>query len=652
MEDLDQEIPVKIIKGEDTYDLHVMWSIHNKCNYSCSYCPSEVHGGNFNWLKLDILKGFIDKIEKHYVQGLGYKKILFSFTGGEPTLWPDFIECITYINKKGFRVGITTNAHVSVNYWKNVSTFFDYICLSFHPESADIDNFIAVFEQLHNDKRTVIPSVRVMMHPEQKFWDKSVYLISKLKKFPNWTYECVHILEDYGLKNIKTDYGSKDKEQFIQENSFQSQFKNDEVVYEPIVGFNYNVEYKNKKIEKLDENKLINEGKASFKGWNCFIGLEQLFIHYTGMVKRAGCNVSPDLGTIMEYEKIEFPSNPVKCNRANCFCPTDIRITKSAPEIPASIKYETPAIEPKMITGPTSFYKYRMVVEEAFDINTEKRLDKIEQFMLSTIKLKNILPSTYLSFHEIESYSGESLDLIKAYFKRNPSVVRSVVLKDYKANLKSIKKVLDLIKDCDYIDLQFKGELQSKLILMLILHAQNFVDTRIVFTIDYNDVVEDLEGLKALIQKGLSFKQELKVVNISASEEKKLGKILKHYQYNAKSEVLAFHSINYLKGDMQKLRLLQQVDDEIVLNSDDQPFRHSTNEKTFLKNFNGWKCFKGISNVFIHRNGEVLSSQCELAVRLGNLDDVNSIETNISSTTCSLKECNNKMDCTIKKELV
>ena len=142
--------PIRIFKKENTYDLHVMWTIHTKCNYACSYCPDHLHNGETSWLKLKDITDFIDRIHEHYVKRLGYKNILFSLTGGEPTLWKDFLPFIEYIHHKGFYSGLTTNGSVSLRFWERVSTYFNYICLSFHPESADPDKFLKTYQFLHD----------------------------------------------------------------------------------------------------------------------------------------------------------------------------------------------------------------------------------------------------------------------------------------------------------------------------------------------------------------------------------------------------------------------------------------------------------------------------------------------------------------------
>ena len=209
----------RITKASDCYDLHIMWSIHNKCNYHCSYCPEDLNSGDWQWLNLAKLKTFIDRIEEHYVQKLGFKNIIFSFTGGEPTLWRDFKPFIKYIEQKNFRCGLTTNGSVSTHFWKNTAEAFDYICLSFHPESADIDRFLATYKFLHDTPNIILPTVRVMMHPKKELWDKSLKLINQLKKFENWSYECVHILDDYGNNSHKIKYADPEQDTFINNNS-------------------------------------------------------------------------------------------------------------------------------------------------------------------------------------------------------------------------------------------------------------------------------------------------------------------------------------------------------------------------------------------------------------------------------------------------
>ena len=109
------------------------------------------------------------------------------------------------------------------------------------------------------------------------------------------------------------------------------QFHDNSVVHMPKVDFRHGVEYQDQSHERLDENKLINENNTNFKGWSCNIGLEQLSIGYSGHIHRGGCQWPRGraIGHLSRYQEIDFPIHPIICNLPGCYCPTDIRISKS-----------------------------------------------------------------------------------------------------------------------------------------------------------------------------------------------------------------------------------------------------------------------------------------------------------------------------------
>ena len=42
----------------------VDWTVGSTCNFSCSYCPEELHDGKTTWLDTKNLRKFLDKIYK------------------------------------------------------------------------------------------------------------------------------------------------------------------------------------------------------------------------------------------------------------------------------------------------------------------------------------------------------------------------------------------------------------------------------------------------------------------------------------------------------------------------------------------------------------------------------------------------------------
>ena len=642
-----ENLPVKIIKSLDTYDLHIMWAVHNKCNYKCSYCPPILNSGSYSWIKLEHLKGFIDNIESHYVKKLGYKNILFSFTGGEPTLWPKFREFLTYINSRGFRIGLTTNGSVAVKYWESIGHYFDYICLSFHPESAEIENFIKTFEYLHNAKETVIPAVRVMMHPEQKYWDKSIDLIQRLKKFPNWTYECVHILDDYGMQSNKISYDQKEKEKFIEENSFKSQFTKNEYVHVPKVGFNYEVKYQDGSKEKLDENKLINKNLHNFKNWKCFIGVEQLFIQHDGIVKRAGCNVGAVLGNISEYEGIEFPIDPVICTRSNCSCPTDIRISKFAPSEKVEINYKVEKAEVVKIKAGETEFQFKIYLEAdkiSFDLK-----EKVTKLVQNIIDHKKIDKEKLLIFAGRIDVDEVSFEFCKELYLQEIRPYLSFEI-NYKFN-----EELGLIKEflvmSDSLVVNINNDELIRDIPGLFSRAQNSEKYNLIINL-YLEDIQNITKVWKIMMLLPNHKIDLRIFGVEEKKNSYPVNLKEYIYYNEDYKFLHFHKKIIKSRNVLKVRVSKFLEDENVEMSSGE-IKKMSNYQEELKTFKGWNCYKGNNNLYVISNGDIFDSRCSQKRKIGNISNFNpSKNLHIEAEVCKSETCINFSDRSIEKRKV
>ena len=78
----------------------------------------------------------------------------------------------------------------------------------------------------------------------------------------------------------------------------------------------------------MSEQELINAGKTNFKGWKCSMGLESLFIQYTGEMYLANCFQGGTIGHINEPENIKWPTQQTVCIKDRCICTTDVLLTK------------------------------------------------------------------------------------------------------------------------------------------------------------------------------------------------------------------------------------------------------------------------------------------------------------------------------------
>jgi len=97
-------IPIKIISPKK---LKVIWQITTACTYKCSYCPTELNQGKSHQINLDELQTFLDKIKD--------RNPVFSFTGGEPTVHPQYLDILSELKKRNFSVISDSNLSRTVS---------------------------------------------------------------------------------------------------------------------------------------------------------------------------------------------------------------------------------------------------------------------------------------------------------------------------------------------------------------------------------------------------------------------------------------------------------------------------------------------------------------------------------------------------------
>lgn len=79
----------------------ILIELTNRCNLSCHHCLDGRHRGAGD-LKIEIIERILQNAREH-----GFDHL--SFTGGEPTLHPRFIEMLTMVSEAGYNFGFVTN---------------------------------------------------------------------------------------------------------------------------------------------------------------------------------------------------------------------------------------------------------------------------------------------------------------------------------------------------------------------------------------------------------------------------------------------------------------------------------------------------------------------------------------------------------------
>jgi MoaA/NifB/PqqE/SkfB family radical SAM enzyme len=112
--------------------ISMTWMIGSRCNYACSYCPTELHDNISAHPELDTLKQVWQSFYNNtHARGLPYK---ISFTGGEVTANRSFLPLIEYL-RDNFTIDqiiVTTNGSASTDYYLRLAELVDAISFSTH----------------------------------------------------------------------------------------------------------------------------------------------------------------------------------------------------------------------------------------------------------------------------------------------------------------------------------------------------------------------------------------------------------------------------------------------------------------------------------------------------------------------------------------
>ena len=315
----------------------VTWALTNVCNNACRYCPSFLHDGKdhppIDWPNLHEFLQFIMQrftSERQLVQ--------FSLSGGEPTTHPLFPEIVRTIHQLGGYISLTTNLSRSVHFIEQHFPYLASATCTFHPSYEIPQNRVEHFvEKVEQARLCTGASVRVMMDP--LYWHDCIEFISRLQSL-NIRVTPVMIEDQYGnstsvLCDLKY---TPEQISFFSSWVFEPPKKHIPPTkkiplpsYKPHIELTYEDGSTTSTLTSPHEwQTLIDNGQTRFLHYQCGIGVESLFINYTGQIRRANCSVGEWVGTLDRWKDIPWDSlnNFVQCTQKSCTCGGDIPITK------------------------------------------------------------------------------------------------------------------------------------------------------------------------------------------------------------------------------------------------------------------------------------------------------------------------------------
>lgn len=308
--------------------IHLCWMVSNLCDFKCSYCAPSNHNGTVRGPNLEATYKFLDQFLE---QTKKFNLVHVSFTGGEPTLWRPFKEVVQNLESRGVEIGLTTNGQRNINFWDGIAEKINWICLSFHTESADPDHFIKLISAL--ETKTSV-NVRVMMPPDATLWSRGYNLWKRLQQLDSsWGFfmEMVALEDEFGKPSMLRLYSTEQLAILKSERPRHSKVPQGVSPQNRKQVWTTREFYSDGTSQILNQPQLVLNNANKFRHWKCNAGTESIYIEGDGKIYKAGCKVDGVIGSI-DQENFRLPVKQVICPKESCFCGTDIAIKKEFAE--------------------------------------------------------------------------------------------------------------------------------------------------------------------------------------------------------------------------------------------------------------------------------------------------------------------------------
>lgn len=290
------------------------WVINNICTNQCSYCPTNLHTGtnhNYDWKDAQ-------QFAEHLIKT--HSRMSLAISGGEPTLSPWLKDLVKLFSEAGHPVGMTTNGARTVRYFEDIAQYMSYIVMSHHPSFEDLE----LIEKAEACARHTHTTVSIMM--DSRHFDKSLAMYERIKNnHPMLSVELIRI-HDWGVGTTAGRDYSPEQEQILDS---VTRVNATQEVHPKNPGISgATAYYDNGDQSRLNAQQLINTRQTNFKGWECDIGLNSLYVKYDGIIRLGNCIGSSIIGKIQDFNGIKWPTDTFICPQTFCNCTTDVYISK------------------------------------------------------------------------------------------------------------------------------------------------------------------------------------------------------------------------------------------------------------------------------------------------------------------------------------
>lgn len=264
----------KIRANNQHYDAWLHWDATKRCNLDCAYCFGKITDPNVKVSPIDIerLMVALDKTGKVF---------RISFTGGEPTMIPNFIEAVKVITEKHY-VSFNTNLIT-----KNLLSIIDKI---------NSERILHIHASLHYDELVKKNLLERFINNFKLLQESGFNIYAEVVAFPSIIMRFNEL--ESTMKKVEIDFEYA---------PFYGKFE-DKIYPEPYTG------------SELKLFGLTNDEISFFSQKNqlCNAGYNAAVVFSNGDVYPCH-QIKEKIGNI--YDQINFSKSIVRCPSKKCGCP-------------------------------------------------------------------------------------------------------------------------------------------------------------------------------------------------------------------------------------------------------------------------------------------------------------------------------------------
>lgn len=328
----------------------VSWLLGRFCNYRCSYCWPYARSDRKDHRPTDLCLRTIDEI-KRQARDNGFNSFHFSFSGGEPTFHPGYLDILQYLSNDIINTNYTS-IHMTSNCSRNMAWFEDYverakpfhrasITASLHTEHVNTMEKMQDFADKLNlcQENDVQVTINMVMVPEwfERDWENALFFHERginVTLKPQSDPTASRVVDGYTEDMLKRlhngmpqrNYTEIKRKWYDRPNSNFFIFENNNEAVPPY--FQIELKDKNNNTWYLDQAERFNAFNFNkFEGWNCNAGYQGIVIREPdGSVKRSYSCQDVPLGNIETGFKLF--DKPKPCITETCVSSADSKLPK------------------------------------------------------------------------------------------------------------------------------------------------------------------------------------------------------------------------------------------------------------------------------------------------------------------------------------